>query len=149
MTSAEGQVIRIGDARASATVRVRSASGCARCAAGRGCGAGLGGAEARFLDIELPLTKDIAGLRVGDNVTLDLEPGNLLLAAMLAYGVPLAGAAMLAALAHTMGASEPVAAGSALLGLVAGMLLSGYRSRQGVCLDRVSPRVRIGTGTGH
>lgn len=148
MTSARGQVIRINDAPASLTVRVQAAAGCARCAAGRGCGAGLGSSGPRSFDIELPLSRDAASLRVGDSVALDLEPGNLLRAALLAYGVPLLGAALLAAVAYAMGASEPVAAGSALLGLVAGMLASGYRSRQGPCLDRMAPRVRIAAGTG-
>lgn len=146
MTRAQGQVIRISDAPASVTVRVQAAAGCARCAAGRGCGAGLGSSGSRSFDIELPLSPDAASLRIGDDVMLDLEPGNLLHAALLAYGAPLLGAASLAAIAYALGASEPVAAGSALLGLVAGMFASGYRSRQQACLDRMAPRVRIAAG---
>lgn len=147
MNSATGQVIDVREADARVTVRVEAAVGCARCAAGRGCGAGLAGTGSRSFEFELPLPQDATELRVGDTVTLDLEPGNLLRMALLAYGAPLAGASLLAGMAYALDATEPVAVGAALLGLVGGMLLTGYRSRRGTCRHRMSPRLRAANGT--
>ena len=135
--------MQVGDDSASVTVRVDKAVGCARCAAGKGCGAGLTGNAGQTLELELPIPDAGMPLRVGDSVRLNLLPGNLLRAALLAYGVPLAGAALAAATAFALGASEPVSVTAALAGLVAGMIVSAFRTRRLSCLDNLSPHIEI------
>ncbi len=138
--------MRIGDDPLHVTVRVDAAVGCARCAAGRGCGAGLTGSAGKSLELNLPITAASAGLQVGDHVQLNLHPGNLLNAAFLAYGIPLAGAAVAAAVAYWLQASEPVSVAAALAGLAAGMVVSTYRTRRLSCLGNLSPQVEIDMG---
>ncbi len=71
-----------------ATVVVESPIACKRCAAGKGCGAGIFQDRERSseLRVEIP-----SGLRVreGDAIELTIAPKYLLRAAMLAYGLPL------------------------------------------------------------
>src|SRR5690606_15793996 len=72
-----------------ATVRVEASLACARCAAGRGCGAGLL-QKGRTRTFEARVPADLH-LEPGDIVRLELKPDHLLQAASLAYGLPLLG----------------------------------------------------------
>lgn len=71
-----------------ATVAVKSASVCHRCAAGKGCGAGIfqSADKPRYMQIELP---DGMSVRSGDIIDLRIGARYLLRAALLAYGLPL------------------------------------------------------------
>ncbi len=86
MNQPQGTVTAIRGDRA--VVRVERAFACARCQAGRGCGAGLleAGRGAREFTLHRP--PGIA-LAPGDRVSLRLAPERLLRAALLAYGLPL------------------------------------------------------------
>lgn len=72
---------------------------CARCAAGKGCGAGLLGRRAAAKAFELPRPAGLE-LCVGDEVTLDIQPERLLQASIWAYGLPLAAMLLGPVVAH-------------------------------------------------
>lgn len=68
-------------------LRVDAGAACARCAAGRGCGAGVfGTGRTRELELARPATAQFVP---GDRVTLALPARRLLRASLLAYGLPL------------------------------------------------------------
>ena len=123
-----------------AIVDVDAAAVCARCASGRGCGAGIlaGGASSRRL--ELPVDKDLE-LAEGDVVGIELAPRNVLRAALIVYGPPLAGAVCGAALAHLAALGDGAAAVMAIGGLSAGLVISRHRLRGDSCLARFTPTV--------
>lgn len=87
MDRAAGKIISISAFTAVVSV---AETGCPRCAAGKGCGAGLlaGTGGPAEVSVQLP-----SGHRyhVGDAVTLSIASSSLLRAALLAYGLPLAG----------------------------------------------------------
>ena len=68
-------------------------------------------------------------------------PRNVLRAAILVYGYPLAGAVLAAICAYAAGLSDLLAAAAALLGLAAGMLLARARLRNERCLRDFMPMV--------
>lgn len=119
MESRLAKVVAVGRERVTVSV---AAAACPRCAAGRGCGAGLLGPRP---PTELPV-KAAPGvaLKPGDSVRLELVPARLLRAAWLAYGLPLAGlvgGALLAA--YLVPGAEPMAVLASAGGLVTGALL--------------------------
>ena len=87
MDRATGKIISVSAATATVSV---AGTGCPRCAAGKGCGAGLltGSSESTEIEIQLPPGHHY---RVGEDVTLSIASSSLLRAALLAYGLPLAG----------------------------------------------------------
>jgi sigma-E factor negative regulatory protein RseC len=140
MTHPQGTIVEIvrDDRGARAIVDVQAEAVCARCAAGRGCGAGVFGARrgTRRLDVAIDDRLDLA---VGDAVGIELAPGNVLGAALLVYGLPLAGAAAAAALAYGLGLGDAGAALTALGGLCAGALAGRRRLQSAGCLARFTP----------
>lgn len=84
---------------AAVTLRAASATGCARCDAGEGCG---GGVFARLIDRKLQgleLADELGDLQPGQLVVLGLDDHVFLRATLLTYGLPLGlflAAAMLA-----------------------------------------------------
>ena len=138
MQSQQGTVIAL-ESRADgprALVEVDMAAVCARCAAGKGCGAGLGRTRNRCVEARVPPGVEI---RAGDSVQLALAPGTALRAAGLVYGLPLAAAACGAALAYLLGFGDPAAALAAVVGLFAGLVLARARLRG--CLKHFTPEV--------
>ena len=140
MTHPQGTIIEIiRDSRgARAIVDVKAEAVCARCAAGRGCGAGVFGARRgiRRLDVAVDESLDLA---VGDAVSVELAPGNVLGAALVVYGLPLAGAAVAAMLAYGLGLGDAGAALVALGGLCAGALAGRRRLQRAGCLAQFTP----------
>lgn len=140
MTHPQGTIIEIiRDSRgARAIVDVQAGAVCARCAAGRGCGAGILGAGRgkRRLNVTVNEAHDVA---IGDTVSIELAPGNVLVAALVVYGLPLAGAAAAAALAYGLGLGDAGAALVALGGLFAGALAGRRRLQRTGCLARFTP----------
>lgn len=133
MEHAKGFVKSVGDGVI--TVVVDQAPVCTRCAAGKGCGAGLmaGTSNPAELELSLPAGKRF---RRGDTVQLSVAPQWLLRAALIAYGVPLLGTVIAASIAWLSGiaASDLKAASVVLLGLVGGVLLSRrLLARTGLC----------------
>ena len=122
-----------------ATVRVEASTACARCAAGRGCGAGLL-QRGRTRTVAARVPRDLH-LEPGDVVELRLEPDHLLQAAWLAYGLPLLCSvlAVAAASAVTNADTEWVVILCGFAGLVAGLIVGRRILRTGGCLRDMTP----------
>jgi len=123
-----------------AVVEVAVSFQCARCAAGKGCGAGLlgGDGKRRRVDALLPGGMDI---QEGDDVRIELAPDNVLQASLIVYGLPLMGAVAGAAIAYVAGAGDLGAALAALAGTAVGITAGHMRLRQAACLRRFTPTV--------
>lgn len=118
---------------------VDRAAVCARCAAGRGCGAGLLGARRKPAIIEARVSEGIA-LRAGDRVRLEFVAAEMLRAAWLAYGMPLTGLLAATLLATRIAPGNELAAvACAALGLLAGAAYGRQSLRRGSCLGRCVP----------
>lgn len=142
MNKAVGKVVAItgeGSGRV-ATIDVQAAAVCARCAAGKGCGAGLFGKSQTARRISAPVPRDVSILE-GDTVQLALEPQDLLAAAVIVYGWPLSGAAIGATLSWLGGSGDAAAALSVLAGIAAGAYLARLRLGDRQCLQRFTPRI--------
>lgn len=152
MDRPKGRVVALNtdpSGRSVAIVDVDAAVACARCAAGKGCGAGLFAAGGRRrVEAKLPPSVEVGE---GDTVLIDLEGHNLLPAALIVYGWPLAGAAagsLLAALGPWTG--DAATAAGALLGLVTAGFLARRRLRSAHCIERFQPVIieRAGSAAG-
>ena len=125
-----------------ATVSVERLVACARCAAGKGCGAGLLGSQRASARIELP-APDGMRLAIGDRVNLELRPADLLEASWLVYGLPLAGvvAALSVGWLIAGALSDANAIVLAIAGLLAGLAAARYRISRNGCLRRLVPNI--------
>lgn len=132
MDNPHGRVLAVDLAKTppSAKVEVTSAVSCERCAAGKGCGAGLIGASGGNRSIEARIAPGIT-VDIGDEVSIELAPRNLLHAALVVYGLPLGGALLGSGVAYSLGLADLHAALAALGGIVAGFLVA--RRRLGAC----------------
>ncbi len=90
METPTGTLLSVAARGGLARVRVDQPAACARCAAGRGCGAGLFARERAGEVIEARVVAD--GLEEGMAVDILLDDGGLWRAALFAYGYPLLGA---------------------------------------------------------
>jgi sigma-E factor negative regulatory protein RseC len=142
METPQGRIIHLyADAEPPhAVVEVVSSVSCARCAAGKGCGAGLLAGDERLRKVDARI-KDRLELREGDRVSITLRPDDLLEAAVSAYGMPLFGGLAAAGGAHLAGLGDLPAAAVTLLGLFAGAVLGRRRLRRKDCLRRFTPVV--------
>ena len=116
-----------------AVVSVEQAPVCARCAAGKGCGAGLFSAQQGERNIEAIVPAGMT-VNVNDDVEVALAPDNILRAARIVYGIPLAGALAGAAAAYAAELGDEAAVGIALLGLFVGLAVSRRRLRQALTI---------------
>jgi len=133
-----------------ASVMVEAPIACRRCASGRGCGAGLltGSEGSRHIEVKISPGMNLVA---GDAVRLAVSPQQLLRAALLAYGLPLAALVSAAAVASmfvgTIG--DLGAVGFAAAGLAGGVFASRrYLERESVCHQFV-PVVEIPAGGEH
>jgi sigma-E factor negative regulatory protein RseC len=142
MTDPQGTIVEIiRDGRGTrAIVEVEAAAVCARCASGRGCGAGLFAGRQGLRRLELGIAAN-PGLEEGAVVALELAPASVLRAALIVYGLPLAGAAVGAALAYALMLGDAGAAALALVGLCAGALAGRQRLASESCLARFTPAI--------
>jgi sigma-E factor negative regulatory protein RseC len=138
----EGRILSIDTTTrpSCAVIEVTSAIQCARCAAGKGCGAGIVAGSGRRRRIDAVLAANLT-VQAGDLVTVEMAPDNLLRAATIVYGLPLSGALVGAAGAYLAGFGEPGAAFAVLAGIAAGALVGRLRLRQTACLRRFVPTV--------
>lgn len=138
----EGRILSIDTTArpARAVVEVTSAIQCARCAAGKGCGAGIAAGTGRRRSIDAVLAGNLV-VRAGDLVTIELAPDNLLRAAAIVYGLPLTGAVIAAAGAWFAGFGELGAAFAVLVGIAAGATVGRLRLQRAACLRRFVPVV--------
>ncbi len=123
-----------------AVVDVDAREVCSRCAAGRGCGAGIftGQQKTRRVEARIAPGLDVAA---GDTVRIELAPRNVLRAAAIVYGLPLTGAAIAAAIAYLAGLGDAGAAVLAILGLFAGLYAGRRRLDRQACLAQFIPTV--------
>ena len=133
---------RVGGARA--VIEVDVAAVCPRCAAGRGCGAGILGAARGIRRVEVAIDPG-SRLSEGDEVQLTLTPDSILRASVIVYGVPLLGAVIGAAVAYGFSLGDLGAATAALGGLGAGLMFSRQRLNRSECLREFMPTV-VGSG---
>ena len=149
MDNPQGTIVTVirDAAGARAIVDVDADAVCARCASGRGCGAGIlsGRAAGRRLEVMIEPGLELAA---GDVVGIELAPRHVLKAALIVYGLPLAGAVGAAALAYLAALGDGGAALMAIGGLCAGAMIGRYRLRYDACLARFTPTVtrRVATG---
>ena len=126
-----------------ATVSVERSAVCARCASGKGCGAGLLSGKRKPARIEVPVP-DAMHLLVGDRVKLTLAPADLLRASFLVYGLPLVGvvtALSFGWLASSGPLGDAKAIGLAIVGLLAGLLAGRDRIGRNRRLARFVPTI--------
>jgi len=137
-----GQIVSIreGHARRRAVVAVEAADACARCASGKGCGAGIFGKQTGRRHLEAKVADD-QDLGVGDLVRIALESKNVLRAAIVIYGYPLSGVVLAAIGAHATGLGDVGAASGVLCGVAAGMLAARLRLQNSRCLLDFTPIV--------
>ncbi len=143
MQQAEGTVVSSGDGVALVEV---NASTCARCAAGKGCGAGVFGQSTRTRQLEARLERGVV-VQPGDQVRLSLADDSVLRAAGVVYGWPLVGALLSAAVANlvfSMGDAGAVL--MALAGLGSGIVVARWHAGRQECLSRFTPVVRAVDG---
>lgn len=120
-----------------ATVSVEAGAACARCAAGRGCGAGLlQRGRTRLLQVRVA---DGLVLAPGDYVRLELAPSHLLRAAWLAYGLPLLALVLSVTVAVGFGAGDAGVVAAGATGLAAGLLAGRSILRRDDCLEHLTP----------
>ena len=113
---------------------------CPRCAAGKGCGAGLLGGGKQRRQVEAAVDTRVS-LAEGDRVELILAADNLLRAALIVYGLPLLGAIVAASLAYLLALGDAAAAVAAIGGVSLGLLVSRQHLRRTACLENFVPRV--------
>ena len=142
MENPRGQILSVYAVKSDnyAVVEIDARATCARCAAGKGCGAGLLGGEGATRQVEAMIASDI-DVQQGDDVYISLEPKNLLQASMLVYGLPLCGAVLAAAAAYGLGLGDGTAAVTALAGIAAGFVLARLRLQNVRCLRQFVPTV--------
>lgn len=128
------------DDGARAVVAVEVAAACPRCAAGKGCGAGLLTDSGGERQVEASI-RDGLSLATDDIVEIALAPDNLLHAAIIVYGLPMLGAAIGAVIAFGLSLGDAAAAIAALLGLGCGLAISRWRLQQESCLSRFVPTI--------
>lgn len=129
MIEASGEVLAVRDGYA--WVQVRPMSECAHCRGGQGCGrallAGLGGERDRV--VRAVNHSDAAA---GDAVTVELDQGAVMTAALWLYAVPLIGLLAGAVLAHWCVGGDVATLAGAGLGLVVSLALTrGFTQRVG------------------
>ena len=145
MNRPRGKIVTMG--AGTATVSVDAAVACARCAAGRGCGAGLlEPRRRRLLQVRIDPGLEVAE---GDTVRLELGPQRLLRAAWLAYGLPLFSMVILvAAAARLAPGNEAAALAAAVAGLIAGFGAGRRGLHKGACLQELLPVASRGADPG-
>ena len=129
-----GRVLAVDFAGAlpSAEVEVADAPSCPRCAAGKGCGAGLLGSARASRRVRARISHGLA-VHSGDAVRMELLPRRLLHAALIVYGLPLAGGVIAAGLAFLAGLGDLAATVAGLAGLAVGMLAGRRRAARRHC----------------
>lgn len=139
MNQVEGTVVTLDSDGEHALIDV-DADICPRCAKGKGCGAGIFGSSGRSRRILANLPANVR-VAVGDNVFLTISSRNILAAAAIVYGWPLAAASLAVLFVYVWRPGDVAAVVAALFGLSVGTLLARRRLRQQACLKRFVPTV--------
>ncbi|MCH9692913.1 MAG: SoxR reducing system RseC family protein [Gammaproteobacteria bacterium] len=140
MQNPYGKIVAMSADNSVATVVVEAQSACARCAEGRGCGAGLLGGQDRESTIQASVGANVR-VRNGDAVSIALQPRNILRASFVVYGYPMLGAVAGAALAWQANLGDLAAALAALSGIAVGLAVARVRLKATSCLRDFTPVV--------
>jgi len=142
MDNPTGTIISLvaGEQGRRALVDVDAGPACPRCAAGKGCGAGLLIGNDQLRRVAAAVGDDRA-LAAGDRVELVMATDTVLRAALIVYGLPLLGAVGAAALAYLLALGDAAAALAAITGLVSGLLAGRWQLHRGGCLQQFVPLV--------
>lgn len=132
MENPRGRVLTVDTDKPAAVVEVAAAFKCARCASGKGCGAGLLNDDTRRRRVDARIASGI-DVHAGDEVRIQLAPRHLLDAALIVYGMPLGGALAGAAIAYALGLGDLYAVFAALGGIAAGVIIARRRLRGVLC----------------
>jgi len=124
--------------RAIVEVDVRAV--CPRCAAGKGCGAGIFNGTEKRRSVQAQVSDNMI-LHKGDSVELQLAPASVLAAAGTVYGLPLLGALLAAAAAWFLRLGDAAAAAAAVLGLAGGFMLGRWKLQRRECIGDLMPTV--------
>jgi len=150
MDDPQGKIVAFvrDDGGIRAVVDVDAKEVCPRCAAGRGCGAGIFTGQQRTRRVEARIASGL-DVNEGDTVRIELAPSNVLRAAAIVYGLPLFGAAVAAAIAYLAGLGDAGAAALAIIGLLAGLYAGRRRLNRRACLAQFTPTIsaRVGIST--
>lgn len=140
MTDPVATVISIVDGRARVEMADRSA--CPRCAAGKGCGAGMPGSTRSAVALTVRVAEGLT-VAAGDRVTLSLAPADLVRAALFAYGAPLAGLLLFSGSAYLLidPLADALALGFAIFGLLTGGFTGHALARRDGCVSQMSPSI--------
>lgn len=128
----------VAGSRAIVAIDVQAA--CPRCAAGKGCGAGILSGTRGVRRVEATVPADLE-LSTGDEVELSLAPNNLLHATLLVYGLPMLGAILGAGIAYLLRLTDAAAAIAAIAGIIAGIFWSRRRLEHSACLSDFVPNI--------
>jgi len=139
MQNPHGHIVSLGTDN-SAVVEIDSTVVCERCASGKGCGAGLLGKQQGERQIAALVAANL-NLRNGDEVSVSLQPSNVLRAASIVYGYPLLGALTAAGIAYLAQWGDVAAALATLAGLVSGFMVAKWRLKSAACLREFTPVV--------
>jgi sigma-E factor negative regulatory protein RseC len=133
-------IISIADGMA--TVTVSRSVVCARCAAGKGCGAGLLNGNPEPARLQLPVPGAMR-LRTGDQVYLELSADGLLKASFLVYGLPLVGivTALFAGWLIAGPLNDASTIGLSLAGMLAGLVVARTHIGRDRCLEQFVPKI--------
>jgi sigma-E factor negative regulatory protein RseC len=123
-----------------AVVEVDNSPVCPRCAAGKGCGAGLLTGNTQTRRVEVPLGADLA-LDAGDRVEIVLGSDKLLRATLIGYGLPLAGALLAAAAAYWLALADAAATLLVCSGVAAGWIAGRGLLDRDLCLQQFVPAI--------
>ena len=142
MEQATGYVIALetGSASLRAEVEVSAAVACARCASGRGCGAGLLGASEKNRRVHALIAAGV-DVHEGDEVRIELSPLQLLRASWLVYGLPLVAAVIATGVAYLFGLDDFYAVVAAVVGMAAGLVVARRQLSSASCLYRFTPTI--------
>ena len=142
MQNPQGQVVSVsaGASGKTAIVRVDKVVVCERCESGKGCGAGLLGSSQSARQVEAVIPEGLA-VTDGDRVIVELEPRNLLRAAIVVYGYPLSGAVLTAIVAYVLGFGDVASAAAALAGIGGGIIMAKIQLSNRHCLRDFTPTV--------
>ena len=142
MEQATGHVIALetGNVSLRAEVEVSAAVACARCAAGRGCGAGLLGASEKNRRVHALIAAGV-DVHEGDEVRIELSPLQLLRASWLVYGLPLVAAVIATGVAYLFGLDDFYAVVAAVVGMAVGLVVARRQLSSASCLYRFTPTI--------
>ena len=142
MEQATGHIIALetGSASLRAEVEVSAAVACARCASGRGCGAGLLGASEKTRRVHALIAAGV-DVHEGDEVRIELSPLQLLRASWLVYGLPLVAAVIATGVAYLFGLDDFYAVAAAVVGMAAGLVVARRQLSSASCLYRFTPTI--------